>query len=97
MRIVSVSIQPPRKPSLAANASVILEADGSTLTVSDLRLIRNKQGVLWVAMPSYSVSAGRAFEYFPCVEPDAAFGRRIAEAVLARFAEWEKEQAGVRS
>ena len=86
MRIISATIQPPRKPNLLANASVILESEGATLTISDVRIIRNKQGVAWVAWPSYSVSQGRAFEYFPCVEPDAVLGRRISDAVLAEFA-----------
>lgn len=94
MKVLSVIIQPPRKSNLLANASVVLESGGETLKISDIRIIRNKQDVLWVAWPSYSVQQGRAWEYFLSVEPDSALGKRISDAVLAEFA---KQQSEVRS
>ncbi len=92
MRVISITIQPPRKPNLLANAACILEGEGSTLTISDIRVLRNKQGVLWCAMPSYNVSQGRAFEYFPCVEPDALLAKRITDAVLSEYQSWEAKE-----
>ena len=49
MRVLSVSIQPPRKSNLLANASVVLESEGETLKISDIRIIRKEQA--WVAWP----------------------------------------------
>jgi hypothetical protein len=89
MNVLSVTIQPPRKSNLLANASVVLESDGGTLKISDIRIIRNKQDVLWVAWPSYSVQQGRAWEYFLSVEPDSTLEKRVSEAVLAEFAKQE--------
>jgi SpoVG len=89
MKVLSVSIQPPRKSNLLANASVVLESEGETLKISDIRIIRNKQDVVWVAWPSYSVQQGRAWEYFLSVEPDSMLGKRISDAVLAEFEEWQ--------
>ena len=89
MRVLSVSIQPPRKSNLLANASVVLESDGETLKISDIRIIRNKQDVVWVAWPSYSVQQGRAWEYFLSIEPDSGLGKRISDAVLEEFATWQ--------
>jgi SpoVG len=89
MKVLSVSIQPPRKSNLLANASVVLESEGETLKISDIRIIRNKQDVVWVAWPSYSVQQGRAWEYFLSVEPDSALGKRISDAVLEEFSKWQ--------
>jgi hypothetical protein len=89
MKVLSVTIQPPRKSNLLANASVVLESEGETLKISDIRIIRNKQDVVWVAWPSYSVQQGRAWEYFLSVEPDSMLGKRISDAVLAEFEEWQ--------
>ena len=61
MKVLAVTIQPPRKSNLVANASVVLESEGLTLKISDIRLLRNKQDVLWCAWPSYSVQQGRAW------------------------------------
>src|SRR6266852_9995007 len=97
MKVLSVTVQPPRKANLVANASVVLESDGETLKLSDIRIIRNKQDVLWVAWPSYSVQQGRAWEYFLSAEPDSVLGKRISDAVLVAYEAWQVQQAdGVR-
>ena len=87
MKILSVTIQPPRKTNLIANASVLLESEGFTVKINDLRILRNKQDILWVAFPNYSVQRDRAWEYFPAVELDASLSRQISDAVLAEYAE----------
>ena len=93
--IVNVkSIQPSTKPHRLADASVELtDRDGDSLVVSDLRILQNKQGQIWVAMPSRSVSdSGRSFQYVPQIEPSRQLQRKIEDAVLAAFEDWKKSQ-----
>lgn len=93
MEIINVTLHAPRKSNLEFNASVTLQFEnGSLITIHDLRVIKNKMGQLWVALPNYSVtSGGKSWEYFPTVELDAATLRTISDAVLLKV-----EEAGVR-
>src|SRR5260370_27067808 len=94
-------IQPATKPHRLADASVDLtDGDGDSLVISDLRILQNRQGQLWVAMPSRSVSEGRrSFQYIPQIEPNRQLQRKIEDAVLAAFEEWKQSQpkSGVRA
>lgn len=89
MKIISVVVQSPRKPSLVANACIVFEVEGFSLKVSDLRIIRNRAGVLWVAFPDHPIKRERGCDYLLTVEPDAVLSKHISEAVLAEFANWQ--------
>lgn len=85
-------LQPGRKSSILAHATIELtDGDGDSITIDDLRLLRNRQGQLWVAMPSYSVqepsAAGRSFTYIPTVVLSRELQRRIEDSVLEAFEE----------
>jgi len=88
-------IQASTKPHRLADASIELaDCDGDALVISDLRILQNRQGQIWVAMPSRSVSdSGRSFQYFPQIEPSRQLQRRIEDAVLAAFEDWKKSQS----
>ena len=94
-------IQAATKPHRLADASVELaDADGDSLVISDIRILQNRQGQTWVAMPSRSVSeGGRSFQYIPQIEPNRQLQRKIEDAVLASFEEWKQSQSnpGVRA
>lgn len=100
MNVTVKLIQPASKLHRLADASVELaDADGDALVISDIRILQNRQGQAWVAMPSRSVSeGGRSFQYVPQVELNRQLQRRIEDAVLAAFEEWKQSQskAGVR-
>lgn len=100
MNVKVQSIQPATKPHRLADASIELTGgDGDSLVVSDIRILQNKQGQVWVAMPSRSVSeGGRSFQYVPQIEPSRPLLRKIEDAVLAAFEEWKQSQtaSGVR-
>lgn len=76
-----------RLPSLA-------ELTGDSITIDDARVLRNKHGQLWLAMPSYSVPAsnGRSYDYLPAVILSTKLKREVEDAVLPAFEAWEREQ-----
>jgi DNA-binding cell septation regulator SpoVG len=101
MNIKVKSIQTSAKPHRLADATVVLtDTDGDSLVISDIRILRNRQGQVWVAMPCRSVTdGGRSFQYFPQIEPNRQLNRKIEDSVLAAFEEWKhsQTQAEVRS
>lgn len=83
-------IQPSTKPHRLADAIVELaDADGHSIVVSDIRILQNRQGQAWVAMPSRSLTTGgRSFSYLPQVEASKQLLKRIEEAVLTAYEHW---------
>ena len=88
-------IKPATKPHRLADAIVELaDADGDSLVISDIRVLQNRQGQTWVAMPSRSVNdGGRSFQYSPQVESNRQLQRKIEDSVLAAFEEWKQSQS----
>ena len=87
------------KPAVLASVRVELAADtGDSVIIDDARVLRNKHGQLWLAMPSYSVPAngGRSYDYLPAVILSTQLKRQVEDAVLPAFEAWEREQAAVR-
>jgi DNA-binding cell septation regulator SpoVG len=88
------------KPAVLAAARLELNlGDGDSIIVDDARVLRNKHGELWLAMPSYSVPAngGRSYEYLPAIVLSKKLKRDVDDSVLAAFTEWQYEQQpGVR-
>lgn len=101
MNVKVKQIQRSTKPHRLADATVELsDGNGDSLVVSDIRVLQNKQGQAWVAMPSRSVSeGGRSFQYVPLVESSRQLQRKIEDCVLTAFEQWNQSQvaAGVRS
>ena len=101
MQVKVKLIQAAIKPNRLADATIELaDADGDSIVISDIRILENKQGQTWVAMPSRSVSeGGRSYQYIPQVELNRQLRRKIEDAVLAAFEEWKQSQsnAGVRA
>jgi DNA-binding cell septation regulator SpoVG len=100
MKVTVTSIQNATKPHRLADATIELaDADGDLIVISDIRLLENKQGQIWVAMPTRSVSeGGRSYQYIPQLESNRQLKRKIEDAVLAAFDEWKQSEskAGVR-
>jgi len=101
MNVRMILIQRTSKPHRLADAIVELsDSNGDTVVISDIRILQNKQGQAWVAMPSRSVSdGGRSFQYIPLVESSRQLQRKVEDCVLTAFEEWQRSQAvaGVRS
>jgi DNA-binding cell septation regulator SpoVG len=95
MNVKVKSIQRTTKPHRLADASVELsDGNGDSVVISDIRVLQNKQGQTWVAMPSRSVSdSGRSFQYIPQVEANKQLNRKIEDIVLSAFEEWKGTQS----
>jgi len=95
MNVTVKSVRPSTKPHRLADAIVQLaDADGDSLLISDIRILQNKQGQTWVAMPSRSVSdGGRSFQYLAQVEANRPLNRKIEDSVLAAFEDWKRSQS----
>jgi DNA-binding cell septation regulator SpoVG len=95
VKVLAFSRSP--KPAVLASARIELatEGTGDTIIIDDARVLRNKHGQLWLAMPSYSVpsSNGRSYDYLPAVILSTKLKRDVEDAVLPAFEEWEREQA----
>src|SRR6185437_16202980 len=79
------------KPHRLADATVeLVDNEGDVIVISDIRVLENKQGQKWVAMPSRSVSGGgRSYQYIPQVELNRQLQRKVEDAVLAAFEQWQ--------
>ncbi len=88
-----VTLKPSHRPNVLASVSVQLDTDLGTITIHDGRILRNRAGVAWFSLPTYSVTKGRECEYFATAELSPALQRQVSDAALAGFVEWEKAQA----
>lgn len=92
-RILSLSRS--SKPAVLASVRIELaiEGTGDSVIIDDARVLRNKHGQLWLAMPSHSVpsSNGRSYDYLPAVILSTKLKRDVEDAVLPAFEQWEHE------
>jgi DNA-binding cell septation regulator SpoVG len=88
-------IQASTKPHRLADASIeLVDSDGDLILISDIRVLQNKQGQMWVAMPNRSVSdGGRSFQYVPQIEPNKPLNRKIEDSVLTAFEQWKQSRS----
>lgn len=96
MNVSVLSISRSNKPAVLASVRVELtvESTGDSIIIDDARVLRNRHGQLWLAMPSYSVPAngGRGYDYKPAIILSIALMRVVEDAVLPAFEEWEEQQ-----
>lgn len=96
VKVLAFSHSP--KPSVLASIRVELavEGTGDSIIIDDARVLRNRHGQLWLAMPSYSVPAngGRGYDYLPAVTLSTTVKRAVEDAVLPAFEQWERKQTG---
>jgi len=83
------------KPALLAVAKVELHFGGdSTVVVDDVRVLRNRNSQIWIAMPAHSIpSSGRAFEYAPSVVLSRSLFREVEDLVISGFEKWSAAEA----
>jgi hypothetical protein len=97
VKVLAFSRSP--KPAVLASVRIELavEGTGDSITIDDARILKNRNGQLWLAMPSYSVptSGGRGYDYLPALILSNALKRAVEDAVLPAFEAWEREQPTV--
>jgi DNA-binding cell septation regulator SpoVG len=81
MKVNLLEVSSPRKQSALASVKVELaDAEGNVVTIDDLRVLRNRQGQLWVAMPTYSLPDGKSFRYEQTVMLSRELKRQVEDA-----------------
>lgn len=89
MNVHVKNITPPRKLNILAHASVEIELEDQRIVVSDLRVLRNRSGELWVGLPSIAIpDGGKAYHYEACIELSRELKRAVEDAVLSSYEEW---------
>jgi DNA-binding cell septation regulator SpoVG len=100
MLVKVLSFSRSSKPAVLALVRLELAAEGAgdSIVIDDARVLRNKHGQLWLAMPSYSVPAngGRSYDYLPAVILSTKLKRDVEDAVLPAFEALERAQTAVR-
>jgi hypothetical protein len=94
LKVKVKSIGPSHRQNVLAAATIELsDADGGTVVLADVRVLENKLGQRWVALPSFAVSkGGRDFQYQPTVELSPSLMREVSERVLVAFEEAQQKQ-----
>lgn len=86
MRISLKSIVPGRKQNVLAHACVEIHLDDDNMvTIDDIRIVKNKYGDMVVYAPTYSVSVGRDWTYYPTVTFSVTLKRKIEDLVLEGY------------
>lgn len=95
MLVKVLSFSRSSRPAVLASVRLELAADtGDSIIIDDARVLRNKHGQLWLAMPSYSVpSSNERYDYLPAVVLSTRLKREVEDAVLPAFEAWERAQA----
>lgn len=94
LRILSVQMYPPRQSSWLANASVILRDDSQTIELNDLRVLRNREGRLWVGMPTLGTKGPDGWSYKNIVHVSPELHSEIQREVLLKFEEEQRHKVG---
>lgn len=95
VRVLAFSRSP--KPAVLASVRVELAVEGSgdSIIIDDARILKNKLGEHWLAMPSYSIQLGpgRGYDYQPAVILSAKLKRSVEDCVLSAFEKWQSKQS----
>jgi hypothetical protein len=88
---IRITLKPSHRASVLATVEIELETELGTIKIGDARILRNRSGVAWFSLPTYSVTRGREYEYLATVELSPTLHRRVSDAALAEFERWQRE------
>jgi hypothetical protein len=62
----------PTNPNILAEVRLQIELGGHVVGIDDAKILRNRHGQEWLALPSYSITTpgSRDYSYFPSVVLD---------------------------
>lgn len=93
MQVQILAVGKPRKPSyLAAIKYQVMLDDGNVITVDDARILRNSQGILWLAQPTYAVADGRNWPYQPTVVLSHPLRKELEDLAVSAFEQWSASE-----
>lgn len=90
---IRVTIRPSHRANVLAAVSVELQTSLGKITINDGRVLKNKANDLWFALPTFSVSVGKQYEYFASVELPSVLLREISALALAAYERHERDGA----
>jgi DNA-binding cell septation regulator SpoVG len=96
MHVKVLGFSKSAKSLVLASARLELSVDGTgeSNIIDEARMLRNRHGQLWLAMPSYSVPAnGSGYQYLPAITLSTKLKRDIEDKVLPAYEEWERQQS----
>jgi DNA-binding cell septation regulator SpoVG len=83
---ICVQIKPSHRPSVLSAAQVTLQLeDGTSIEIHDCRVMKNRQGILWATLPSYSITTGKLYEYRPSIVLSPALHQEVTAAILKAY------------
>jgi hypothetical protein len=86
MASIRLQICKSHRQNVLAGASVTIQLDGGgSIEFHDCRLLRNKSGILWASLPTYSVQIGRSYEYRPTIVLSPALHQEVIAAILRAY------------
>jgi DNA-binding cell septation regulator SpoVG len=89
LKIEVQSVSGSHRSNVLAQAVVTLSDSDSFITINDIRVLQNRQGQQWVALPSFAVSkGGKDFSYLPTIELTASLTRELTTRVLEAYEQW---------
>jgi DNA-binding cell septation regulator SpoVG len=95
MTINVKTIRQSRRDNVLAEAVLEIADGAESITIDNARVLRNRQGNLWLAMPSYSVPSGKGYEYLPVVTLSRELRRQAEDAALKAYEKWSKSHGGI--
>jgi DNA-binding cell septation regulator SpoVG len=89
MKVEVQNIEPSHRPNVRAHVSVVFSGDNFKIAINDVRVLQNRQGQFWVAMPTYSVQRNTGdIGFVPTVELNSLLNTEVSLCVLAEFEKW---------
>jgi DNA-binding cell septation regulator SpoVG len=89
MKVEILKLEPSHRPNVRAHVSVALSGESFKITINDVRVLQNRQGQFWVAMPTYSVQRNTGdIGFVPTVELNSLLNTDVSLCVLAAFEKW---------
>lgn len=86
IHVIKFTHPPITRPrSVLALAKITLVFDHHQITLDDLRVVQNRQGELWIAMPTMKDANG---SYQPIVEFSSELKQLIPTKILPAYRQW---------
>jgi DNA-binding cell septation regulator SpoVG len=98
MQIKILNFSHSSKAQVLASVRIELSVEGTSdsVIIDDTRVLRNRHGQLWLAMPSYSIPTdGKGYDYLPAIVLSTKLKREIEDVVLPAYEDWERQQHAV--
>jgi DNA-binding cell septation regulator SpoVG len=89
MKVEILKIEPSNRPNVRAQVSVVLSGESFKIIINDVRVLQNRQGQLWVSMPTHSVQRNTGdVGFVPTVELNSLLNTEVCLCALAEFEKW---------